>query len=280
MGSVIHNADEAMALLTHRRTGKRLDSLLIAKNTKLIYASDSIVALTFRGEPIAWYAGDKTILDIKQWANLGVSQRTRWRRIKDFTVVKPFTQNCLRMVTTDLMAADHTYPVLYEPRLHFNEQGECLNPMKLGRQRQITDAAKWWIHGLRDHARKCVEHWDDLTRYNNLCDFCADEGLQVFQPQPAEHFRIVKHFSEHVEYQQYVLPKPWRDEFTNSLANSLAHGHRPEQTMKQITKHFTTWLIYNLLPYAVERADPERKYIFPHSRKPTYVHLLNEPERT
>lgn len=263
MDSVIRNADQAMALLTHRRTGKLLPRLHLAKHTSLVYAGDLVAALTYWNAPIAWYVGDETVIEIAQWHHYGVSQRTRWRRINEFTVVRPFTQNGLRMVQHD----KHNFPVLYEPKLRFDPMGECLNPMGLRRQRRITEAAKHWIQAIPEYAREAVGDWDDLTQPPSGCSVC--EEREFVSDDRGYHFNTIEHLVDHIKRSQHVLPAPWR-----TLLDHRGHLH-PDQAIDGVRKNFTEWMMLYVLPFVVEAADPERKYIFPHSRKTTLSHHLN-----
>lgn len=262
---VIHNSDEAMQLLTHRRTGKNLLRREIAPQTSLVYGGESMVALTFWNRPIAWYMGDETVLTVP--ANLRVkvqrSQRTTWRRIRDFTVAEPFTENGLRLI------ADSTeIPSLYQPKLRIGADGTVTNFMRLGRQEKIRYAAQWWARKIPWFSKQALEQWDDLSFQQAECDFCHEREITASEPN--YHFETCAHIAEHIdrtvntlgEMNEAVFPRLFRD-----VLDREGRGYvPPEIARKNTLKAFTRWLFRDIFPYVVERADPDRTYVFPHPK--------------
>lgn len=244
-------ASEAMEGLRHRRTKEILPSRTVARNTKLVYLDEDLVALEFHNTFIAKYLRDHVVIDTRDRREpKGWFTVTTWNRIDQFTPARTATENGLRRIVID-PAAGWDSTRLFEHGAIVSPDGSCEIPNLTAEQSDGIIAAKKKVppksKRFAKNAVKAWREWGDPLP-------CCEETFS----NHANSAGMWEHYFEHFRANE-VAVHPSMEILVNDQRMQRA-GLDPDLLTHELERKLAHAFTEQFLPLAIERIAPNFPY--------------------
>lgn len=173
------NATEALKGLRHKRTGERLDSKIVARNTRLVYFADELVGLKLHDSIIALYRPDGVTIDLRGEGSpngQGWYTQVTLERIDRFTPVRTIRRRGLTMIVANPSygSGDWTASArLYAHGCSRSCNGSFENGLDPAVERHLLQTHNNFDRRAKSFAARCVKHW---RHGGNLTQCCQGDG--------------------------------------------------------------------------------------------------------